>query len=790
MSELAPLDPLRFAIFAGVGLAAAIALAVLRPDLTLRFPRSVLALLAAVTALALVALVRPDPVGLRLTIDPSTEPLLPRGDPAVDGYRNAVADFGDDQVYAIAMETDGDVFTHAHLSALRRVRDRVSRLEGVRSVQSLVSANTFRWDAAGDWIEIEPFIDEIPSDPAALAALRERALAYPLYVRTLVSPDGRAAALNVSFREMSDGQFIAADLDGRIRAILRDESRPGRSFHVSGRPHIKAVMYHAMVRDLRVLVPVSFLVVAAVLVPLAGSLRGVLLPLVNVGLAVTWTFGAVAALGRPISVLTVLLAPTLLAVGSVYGVHVVGRYEEEAQQADSAADACGRALGYLVIPVLISGLTTGIGFASLCITNVPAVFELGAFSALGVAAITLCTLTGAPAALALLPLRRARRRGAGFAWVSGGLERLLARMNALSRERPLAVIAFYVGLAVAGLLLVPRIDVDTDYLTFFDADSEVRRDFTRVNELLAGVVPLYVVVDGGRPDALREPDALRALERLQQRLDAIPGVTRTHSLLDTLRLMNRALARDDPAEERVPDTRGGVAELFFLLPKSDLQRFATVDQSSANVIVRTGVVGSHALRELGDRIEHALADDLPPGFQARVTGNAVLLARAADGVASSQSRSIGATTAAVFFVLWLSLRSFPLALLAMVPNLVPVAIFFGVLGAGLAPLSLPTSLIAAIALGLAIDSTVHFLFRYRVERRAGHAPARAAELCGRHVGRDIAVAELMLACGFLAVAASQFATLREFATLSSFTVLLCALCDLMLLPALLVRLRV
>lgn len=126
----------------------------------------------------------------------------------------------------------------------------------------------------------------------------------------------------------------------------------------------------------------------------------------------------------------------------------------------------------------------------------------------------------------------------------------------------------------------------------------------------------------------------------------------------------------------------------------------------------------------------------------------------------------------------------------MVPNLVPVAIFFGMIGAGVATLSLPTSLIAAVALGLAIDSTAHFMFRYRADRQAGATPEAAVASCIRAVGRPIAIAELMLCAGFLAVAASHFATLREFGILTSITVAVCLLCNLMLLPALLVRLRI
>jgi predicted RND superfamily exporter protein len=389
-----------------------------------------------------------------------------------------------------------------------------------------------------------------------------------------------------------------------------------------------------------------------------------------------------------------------------------------------------------------------------------------------------------------MPLRAQRRPGALGARLSAGLDAALRGVTALSRRHAGPTILAWFALTAAGVLLVPRIAIDTDYLSFFDADAPVRRDFDRVNELLAGAVPLFVVLDGGRPGALLEPESLRALEQLERRIESLPGVSHTLSFLDTLRVLNRALARGEPLEERLPDTRAAAAELFMLLPKTDLARFATVDQQSANLVVRTGAVGSAALRELGGRIESVLAESTPPGFSAELTGNALLLTRAADGVAWSQPRSLLAETLAIFALLAFSLRSPRLGALAMVPNLVPVAIFFGLLGAGFATLSLPTSLIAAVALGLAIDSTAHFVFRYQAERRAGAAPDATVARCVQQVGRSIAIAELMLTAGFLAVAASHFATLREFGILSSVTVAVCLLCNLMLLPALLVKLRI
>ena len=753
---------------------------------------AVLAGLAGVSVLAVAALLVGPPPGLNLRVDPSTEPMLPANDPARDVYRQAIADFGEDEVYVIAMETEG-IFHAEVLARMRRVTDAIAHFPEVRSVQSLTDVVAFRYDAEAEWIEVADFIDDIPAEPEALQVLRESALEDPLYRRTLLSDDARTAAINVTFRKMTDQEFIEGRIDERIAAVLDAERGPGLDFHVAGRAHIKTQVYHLMVRDMRLLIPIALAVVASGLWLVFGTWRGVVLPLGIVAGSTLWTFGAIAFLGRPLTVLTTLLAPMLTAIGSVYGIHALARYEEEALGAPSPRDAALATLRQLRLPIQAAGFTTMVGFGALLWTDVPAVFEVGAFSVLGIAAMTLLTLTGLPAALALTPLRAGSEDAAGPgrpARIAAALDRVLDALAGRVARHASAALAFWALALAVCLAAIPRIEIDTDYLSLFPEDAPIRRDFERVNRLLAGAIPIYVAMRG-EPGQFREPEVLRAVERIQRGAEAAPDVSRTLSVVDTVRVMNRTLARDDPAADRIPDTRGAVAELIFLAPKGHLDHVVNVNHAHANVLVRTGAVGTAAVRRLESRLQQVVdAAGLPDGIRADVTGNAILLSRSADGIARSQPRTVVLAAAVIFVLVALLFRSAPLGAVAMIPNLVPVAIYFGILGLGAAPLSLPTSLIGSIALGVAIDDTVHFLVRYGGERRAGLGPREAARLCGRRVGRPIVITSFVMMAGFLVIALSSFATLRQFGVLSAATMGICLLTDLILLPALLVRARV
>lgn len=749
---------------------------------------------AALSAFAISLVFSFTPPGLRLELDPSSEPLLPAGDPARARYEQAITEFGDDQLFIVAFETD-DVFAAEELRTLKRLTDTISRVDGVRSAKSLADVVDFRWDTDEQWIDIGPFIKDVPDDAAKLEALRARALANPLYLRSLVSPDARVAAINISLKPISDGELIERDIDGQIVALLEAETRgnPHRRFYVAGRPHLKTSVYHLMLNDLGRLIPASLAMLALTLAVLTRSWRMVLFPLVSALLATLWVFATIAWLGRPLTLLSVLLAPTLIAVGSVYGVHVLFRVDEECSEFEEGDTGeidnpgVGQAMRALRVPVLISGATTAIGFAALMLTDVPAVFELGGYSILGVVFVVALTLLVLPGALAYAAGKRAVSIS-----VAGGLDRCLdAITRGVIRAPGAALVAWAIATIVA-IAAIPQIEIDTDYLSFFEEDAPVRRDFESVNRLLAGATPLFVVFDSEDSSAnrFRDPEVLAAIESAQHRLDGVAGVTHTASVIDLLRRLHRVFSEDDPAFERLPDTRGGVAELMLSIPKSDLLSFTNVNQSRANLIVRTGEVGSAAVRKLTASMEEVLASEpLPSGTTATVTGNAILLARSADAIASVQPRTVTAAALAILILISLTLRSVRFGLVAMVPNVVPVLLFFGLLGAGAAPLSLPTSLIASIALGLAIDATAHYLVRYRAEREAGLEPEAAVILCNRYVGRPVATGAITLMAGFGVVGFSSFATLQHFGWLSAGTMAICLATDLILLPALLLRFR-
>jgi uncharacterized protein len=756
-----------------------------------RHPRRVVAAILLLTAFF-------GAFAVQVHIQNSLESVLPAGDPEVAFYDEVRRQFGSDDVGVVGM-LGSDVYSPEALTKIARVTAALGKLPGVQSVLSIANAK----DVAADVFNPPPLLAKVPPSPEDVAALRAKLTAVPLYRENLVSANGRGAAINVFFEPLSDAQYAALGLDGKIREIL-DAAEGPEQFYYTGAAHVKLAAVRLMRRDLMFFTPIALGVVILSLWISFRTKRGVILPLAAVIIALVWTLGVLVLCGRALTLGTSILPALLLVVGSSYAIHVMARYYEQSEEGTERVLVVERAFERVWVPLVISVLVTVIGFAALMMNRIPAIWELGAFAAIGVLILGIVCLTFLPATLALLPVERVARRARDGSPALSGLLGRLARLVACS-PRPI----WWIAAALAGIafLGMRRIEVDADFMNYFSPRSEVRRDNQIINQEIVGSNPFYVIIEGPEAGALKRWVNLWLLKDLQQYLRTLPGITSSISIVDYLELLESGLTASTggdlvvnehgdavPAQKprsfwEDPKQLDPVLNLVAQSPET-FSSVVTRDFGKASILVRTTLSGSRAVEETLARIREYVANRFPAELRVHLTGSLVLLTGTTSEIVAGQVKSLALALGLIFVVLSLMFLSVRIGFLAILPNVVPIVIFFGVMGWLGIDLNLGTSLIAAIALGIAIDSTIHYMARLNLELRGETDQTAAIGRTLSRVGAPIIYTTVALALGFLTFAFSSFIPIQDFGRLSSVTMVTALGANLVLLPALLASFKI
>jgi predicted RND superfamily exporter protein len=343
-------------------------------------------------------------------------------------------------------------------------------------------------------------------------------------------------------------------------------------------------------------------------------------------------------------------------------------------------------------------------------------------------------------------------------------------------------------LLAATIFGMVRIRVSTGFASNFIRGSEVRSVFEKVNDQLGGVSSFFLVVDGGQDDAFTQPENLEVLRELQEWLKAQPEIGGATSIADGVMLLNRAFLGGEETALTIPTSARVVKQLLSFGGKDLTRGFADSKYRTANVVVRSRVSESGDVKKLMERLDRRLAE-LPQRLRARPTGDLVLLSSSMDAIVLSDLQSIGTAMFTIYLALAFLLTSFRVGLLALLPNLLPIAIYYGALGLTGTPLNLSTSLIAAITLGIAVDDTVHYFARFSLEARRLGDERRATATTLRSVIRPITFTMLGLCLGFLTLTMSELQNQVQFGLLSAFTIFVGWLLELTLSPAICSQLR-
>jgi predicted RND superfamily exporter protein len=603
-------------------------------------------------------------------------------------------------------------------------------------------------------------------------ALRDLLLDTPFYRRFIVSEDGSVAGLLLA-TDLGDDPGAPRALVTAVWDAVAPLEAAGFDVHLAGPPTLNVALDEASRREAQRSFPPCF---ALSIVLLAALLRCVRTTAVAVACAATTillTFGALGWAGISLNMVTSVL-PSLLWVLSLAGaVHLLRRFQVHHGAGLECEAALEAAWSETARPCLTAGVTTAAGFASLLAASMAPVRELGAFAALGLLFSVAANLTLAPVLVRWL--RPPARPRAGRAY-EGALARLPFRYGS-------AVLLGALALSALALVGIRRIEVDSDPLAFLPADARVVRDYDAVARDLTGYYALEVMLDA--PDGWQHASVWRELERIEAALAALPGVARVLSPLDGLRQLNAlegdgyGLPRDEARGRALLADFGGFvqSEGFPLLAdEGRVVRLAAL----------VNVMPSSVFGPIERAAEDAVAA-LPPPLSGVVTGVVPRLVEAQLALVDTQLRSFGVAFLTIFACLWIGLRSFRAVAISVVPNLFPIAVALGAMGfAGIA-LDAATVMMASVALGIAVDDTVHVLSAWEEER--GRERQGAARRALARTGPALFITTAAACVGFLALWLSDFLPIRWFGLLSALAIAVALLADAWLLPAVLVRLE-
>ncbi len=741
--------------------------------LCLTYRKTVLLLLAAITVLA-------GSQMPRVSFDNALEIWFLDDDPALRSHQRLLDTFGSDELIMIGLEAP-DVFAPHMLTLIDRVTRAVEAAPHVEKVFSLTNIESITGEAG--MLTVGELV-EFPLDETVLPAIRARALANDLYVGNVVSGSGDFTCIIARLPHRTDDFAYKVEAVAAIRTIL--DAEPETTFYLGGGPVVDEQFFYLSERDTKLTTSLMIVLLVAMLWLLLRTKIGVVLPLVTVVVATVWAIGWVVLSGARVNIITGMLPPLLLAVGVADSMHVLVDYQTRCRAGEEKWDALRGVYRDLTVPCLLTSLTTSIGMLALLVSRIQGIREFGIFAALGVFGAFLLSMTFVPIVLSYLPAPRPRtERGSAHDLAATGLHRL--HVFTMRRGRPIVLAS--IGLVVLGLAGASRGRAEAAFMEYFKETERVRQDNKRMTEALAGTFTLEVMVDTGRPDGVKDPAVLREIAAFQAFLERDPYIASTQSITDYFTELRGAFFDNDPAEYRLPATTEETAQYLLLYemdaPDGDIQEYVTFDYRQARVSARITMESSSKAALVVARAEQYIAEQFPPGLTATVTGVALLYAHMEDYIRISLVKGFSIALCAIFLVFCLQLRSILLGAIAMIPNVLPIVLCLGVMGASGILLDGMTAMVASIAIGLAVDDTIHFMSRVRLHLDRGEPMRESLRGATVEVGRALVYTSATLCAGFGVMMVGSFAPTVNFGILCALTIVIALTADLVLLPVVL-----
>lgn len=714
----------------------------------------------------------------KLVVDNAPERYFPHDNPDVVFERSLREHFPNDQFIYVLL-VGPEVYAIDNLRALASAAKRLEHDPRIERVLTVASTDHIRTDDFG--FAVETLVDPRHLDDKTPAQWRQRVLSDRFAVDLLAGRDGESLAMMIRPFEL-DNSVSRMQIQTTVEEVLEEEGLGPLVAGMAGPVPLDVAQLQALIHDNLLFTPLTLGLVILLVWLLFRSWGVVLFTVLGVMAVGPLVVMLLIIAGRPFTLVDTMIPTLMLALTAALLVHLFSTLRMAHAAGRAGAEAVAWAVAKIRRPAFYASVTTALGLGSLGTSPILPIRDFGLAAAAGALIAYVVVIFILPPMIGRWFHSKLDKGGSGMVWVDA----VVARIARIGIRRAAWVVAISGVFMVAAVPVIASIEVDTDILEFFAPEHPLSKATAEVEARIAGVTPVEIVINTEALDGLKQPALLQAMSGLRDWLEAQQEIDRVVSVNDIVEEMNWAFHAEDPAYLSIPDDHKLIAQYLLLYDGRDLFDVVNRDYDTARMVMSVNVHETSQVVALMDRIRAKLADTDLNGAQARLAGFGLLLAEQEGLLITGQLRGLAVALLTILIALAVVFRSLSAALLCMLPNLAPIIGMFFIMGILGWRLDIATALIAAVALGVAVDDTIHFYSGYQGTRRRGHGALRSLLHSFRYAGRAVMATTVILAFTFALFGLSEFRPTQNFGFLTMVGLIGALLMDLLLLPALII----
>lgn len=715
--------------------------------------------------------------------------LLPQKDQAFRDYRDFVKVFGEEGNLIILGVQDPDFFDTAHFARWQGLVRHLEAVDGVENLVSLSNAYDLVRDTVGRKFTVRKLFPDAVGQQAQIDSLANRCRELPFYNNLIYNDSAHTYLIAIA---VNKDRMRNSHREALIRSIQHHgnqfEQESGLKLHYSGLPYIRVVTSMKIKKEIYLFSLLALGVCILFLYLFFRSFKAVVIPVVIVLIQVIWALGLMALFGYKITILTGMIPPLLIIIGMENSIYMLNKYNFEFSRYGNKIKALQRVIIRIGTATLMTNLTTASGFATLAVTRSEILREFGIIASLNIISLFVLTLILIPVIYTFVDPPSTRH----LKYLDNRfINRIIDRLILITKHHRKTVYAATTFLVVAGLFGISLMKSSGYMVDDIPEKDPIYQDLKFFETHFHGLMPMEVLIDTRKPNGVLQLSTFQKMEQLEEQLRGYAELSPPLSMVNLVKFARQAFYGGDPAYFTLPNNYEKNFILSYAMKgNSDaglLHSFLDSAQQSTRMSLRVKDVGTQRMEELYKEITTDIDSIFPPEeYRVVATGSSVTSFKGTQYLLHNLFSSLGLAIFLISLFMALLFSSSRMVLISLIPNLIPLILTAAIMGYGGIPIKASTILVFSVAFGISVDSTIHFLTKYRLELKlTGWDIRRSVVYALRETGVSMIYTAAVLFFGFGIFALSSFGGTKAMGILVSLTLLVAVTSNLVLLPSLL-----